>query len=90
MDWISATDLEKGIGLERLDNVDGIVVPGGFGSRGVEGKILAAKYAREHGVPYLGLCMGMQVMVIEYGRSVLGLQRRELLRIRQAHRAPGH
>ena len=72
MDWISATDLEKGIGLERLDNVDGIVVPGGFGSRGVEGKILAAKYAREHGVPYLGLCMGMQVMVIEYGRSVLG------------------
>src|SRR5690606_30895690 len=42
MDWISATDLEKGIGLERLDNVDGIVVPGGFGSRGVEGKILAA------------------------------------------------
>ena len=73
MDWISATDLEKGIGLERLDNVDGIVVPGGFGSRGVEGKIMAAKYAREHQLPYLGLCMGMQVMVIEYGRSMLGL-----------------
>ncbi|HNW95992.1 MAG TPA: CTP synthase [Anaerolineaceae bacterium] len=72
MDWISATDLEKGIGLERLENVDGILVPGGFGSRGVEGKILAAKYAREHKLPYLGLCMGMQVMVIEYGRSVLG------------------
>ena len=73
MEWISATDLEKGIGLERLENVDGILVPGGFGSRGVEGKIMAAKYAREHQLPYLGLCMGMQVMVIEYGRSMLGL-----------------
>jgi len=74
IEWISATDLEKGIGLERLEQVDGIVVPGGFGSRGVEGKILAAKYAREHQVPYLGLCMGMQVMVIEYARNVLGLE----------------
>ena len=52
IEWISATDLEKGIGLERLEQVDGIVVPGGFGSRGVEGKIIAAKYAREHQVPY--------------------------------------
>lgn len=74
IEWISATDLEKGIGLVRLEQVDGIVVPGGFGSRGVEGKILAAKYAREHQVPYLGLCMGMQVMVIEYARNVLGLE----------------
>ena len=74
IDWISATDLEKGIGLDRLQQVDGIVVPGGFGSRGVEGKIMAAKYAREHQVPYLGLCLGMQVMVIEYARNVLGMQ----------------
>jgi CTP synthase len=74
IEWISATDLEKGIGLERLDQVDGIVVPGGFGSRGVEGKIIAAKYAREHQVPYLGLCLGMQVMVIEYARNVLGME----------------
>lgn len=74
IEWISATDLEKGIGLERLEQVDGIVVPGGFGSRGVEGKIMAAKYAREHQVPYLGLCLGMQVMVIEYARNVLGME----------------
>ncbi|KUK69133.1 MAG: CTP synthase [Anaerolineae bacterium 49_20] len=74
IEWISATDLEKGIGLERLEQVDGIVVPGGFGSRGVEGKIIAAKYAREHKVPYLGLCLGMQVMVIEYARNVLGME----------------
>jgi len=74
IEWISATDLEKGIGLERLEQVDGIVVPGGFGSRGVEGKIIAAKYAREHQVPYLGLCLGMQVMVIEYARNVLGME----------------
>jgi len=74
IEWISATDLEKGIGLERFEQVDGIVVPGGFGSRGVEGKIIAAKYAREHQVPYLGLCLGMQVMVIEYARNVLGME----------------
>ena len=52
--------------------MDGILVPGGFGPRGIEGKILAAKYAREHGVPYLGLCLGMQIAVIEYARDVLG------------------
>lgn len=73
IDWISSTDIEKGIGLERLGQVDGILVPGGFGSRGVEGKVLAAKYARENKVPYLGLCLGMQVLVIEYARNVLGL-----------------
>jgi CTP synthase len=74
IEWISATDIEKGIGLERLEQVDGIVVPGGFGSRGVEGKIIAAKYAREQQVPYLGLCLGMQVLVIEYARHVLGME----------------
>ena len=74
IDWISATDLERGIGLEHLSAVDGIVVPGGFGSRGVEGKILAARFAREHNVPYLGLCLGLQVMVVEYARNVLGLK----------------
>src|SRR5699024_7382765 len=51
---------------------DGILVPGGFGGRGVEGKVAAAKYARENGVPYLGICLGMQVAVIEFARSVLG------------------
>lgn len=53
--------------------LDGILVPGGFGNRGVEGKIAAAKYARTHGIPYLGLCLGMQVMVIEYARHVVNL-----------------
>jgi len=70
--WINAEDLERGRGLEMLGQVDGIVVPGGFGYRGIEGKIVAARYAREHTVPYLGLCLGMQVMVIELARHVLG------------------
>ncbi|MGB4595564.1 MAG: CTP synthase [Anaerolineaceae bacterium] len=74
IDWISATDLENGLGLERLSQVDGIIVPGGFGSRGVEGMILGAKYAREHSTPYLGLCLGMQVMAVEFARNVLGLE----------------
>ena len=55
-----------------LGDVDGILVPGGFGDRGIEGKIQAAKYAREHDVPYLGICLGMQTAVIEYARDVLG------------------
>jgi CTP synthase len=57
----------------RLHEADGVVVPGGFGSRGTEGKIAAARYCREHGVPFLGLCLGFQVAVIEYARNVLGL-----------------
>jgi CTP synthase len=72
IDWISSEDLEKGRGLDRLDKVAGIVVPGGFGYRGIEGKIIAAKYAREHNVPYLGLCLGMQVMCIEKMRAIVG------------------
>ncbi len=69
--WVHASDLEKEGGLDIFSQVDGIVVPGGFGSRGVEGKINAARYARENNVPYLGLCLGMQVMVIEFARDVL-------------------
>ncbi len=57
---------------KRLKSVDGILVPGGFGARGVEGKIMAAKYAREKNVPYFGLCLGMQIMTIEFARSVIG------------------
>ena len=55
-----------------LKDIDGILVPGGFGSRGVEGKIAAIKYAREHKIPFLGICLGMQCTVIEYARDVLG------------------
>ncbi|MBN1580386.1 MAG: CTP synthase [Anaerolineae bacterium] len=69
--WIDAEDLEKGRAIEQLDEVHGIVVPGGFGYRGIEGKIVAARYAREHQVPYLGLCLGMQVMVVELARHAL-------------------
>ncbi|MBM4429868.1 MAG: CTP synthase [Chloroflexi bacterium] len=72
IEWIQSEELEKGRELDRLDSVAGIVVPGGFGYRGIEGKVIAARYAREHKKPYLGLCLGMQVMVIELARHVLG------------------
>ncbi|HNC24958.1 MAG TPA: CTP synthase [Opitutaceae bacterium] len=70
---IDAEDLEKKGGLARLKNLDGILVPGGFGDRGTEGKIAAARYAREHKVPYYGLCLGLQIAVIEFSRNVLKL-----------------
>ncbi|TYT74335.1 CTP synthase [Desulfobotulus mexicanus] len=60
---------------EKLSNGDGILVPGGFGKRGVEGKILAARYAREEKIPYFGICLGMQVAVIEYARNIAGLEK---------------
>ncbi len=72
IEWIHSAELERGKGMDALTSAHGIVVPGGFGSRGIEGKILAARYAREHKIPYLGLCLGMQVMVIEFGRFVFG------------------
>jgi CTP synthase len=73
--WISAEDLEQQASWESaLSAVNGIVVPGGFGGRGIEGMIRAAQYARERKVPYLGLCLGMQIMVIEYARHVLGME----------------
>ena len=72
--WIESEWLEKGGGEQQLASVDGIVVPGGFGYRGIEGKIKAVQYAREHQVPYLGLCLGMQMMVVEFARSVAGLE----------------
>ncbi len=68
--WLHSAELERGKGWDELEQADGIVVPGGFGARGIEGKITAARYAREKRVPYLGLCLGMQVMVIEFGRYV--------------------
>ncbi len=72
---VDAEDLETRAGLARLGRLDGILVPGGFGDRGTEGKIAAARYAREHRLPYFGLCLGMQVAVIEYARNVLGLRK---------------
>ena len=75
IDWVDAEDLaDMGAGGERLKDADGILVLPGFGPRGVEGKILSARYARESGVPYLGLCYGMQMAVIEVARNVVGLE----------------
>ena len=70
IEWVNSEHLERGRDRERLEQVDGIVVPGGFGYRGIEGKVVAARYAREHKVPYLGLCLGMQVMTIELARHI--------------------
>jgi CTP synthase len=72
--WVNAETLTDENLTEELGNVDGILVPGGFGDRGVEGKILATKYARENKVPFLGICLGMQVASIEFARNVLGLK----------------
>jgi CTP synthase len=73
VDWIQAEEVEGLLAEGRLRDLDGIVIPGGFGERGSEGKIMAAGYAREHGIPCLGLCLGLQMMTIEYARNVLGL-----------------
>ncbi len=72
--WVNSADLEKDKGWDLVQSADGIIVPGGFGSRGIEGKIMAARYAREKKIPYLGLCLGMQVMSIEFARHVLNLE----------------
>ncbi len=66
--WVHSTDIEKGKSWEIIKAADGILVPGGFGSRGIEGKIQSIRYARENKIPYLGLCLGMQLMVIEFAR----------------------
>lgn len=71
--YIDAQDLETK-GTAKLEGLDAILVPGGFGDRGVEGKIMAARYAREHDVPYLGICLGMQVALIEYARHCAGMK----------------
>lgn len=83
VDWVPSCDLEDSAAKETPDayekawdllkGANGVLVPGGFGDRGVQGKILAAKYARENNVPYLGICLGMQIAVIEYARSVMNL-----------------
>ncbi len=71
--WVDSEDVTDETAPELLSNVQGILIPGGFGHRGIEGKIAAAKYARENHIPYFGICLGMQIAVIEYARNVLGL-----------------
>ena len=73
--WIHSSKLEDTNPKDSLDDADGIIVPGGFGQRGIEGKIQAIKFARENKVPFLGLCLGMQLMVVEFGRFILNNQR---------------
>ncbi|NLW07844.1 MAG: CTP synthase, partial [Clostridia bacterium] len=70
--WIYSADLEQ-CGVELLQDAAGILVPGGFGARGTEGKIIAARFAREQGIPYLGICLGMQLAIVEFARNVAGL-----------------
>ena len=72
LEWINAEELVEG-DIERLRPFDGILVPGGFGIRGIEGKVRAAQFARENNIPYLGICLGMQIAVIEFARNVAGL-----------------
>ena len=74
IDWIDSENLTEANYEQELSHLDGIIVPGGFGGRGIEGMILAAKYARENNVPYFGICLGMQIAVIEYARDVAGIK----------------
>lgn len=71
--WIDSEELTKVNIVEKMAGIDGIIVPGGFGNRGIEGMVLAAKYARENGLPYFGICLGMQIAVIEFARNVAGI-----------------
>lgn len=72
--WVDTTDITDASASERLAGVDGIIVPGGFGTRGAEGKIACIRYARENGIAYLGLCFGFQMAVVEFARNVCGLK----------------
>ena len=73
IEWIDSEEIKENNVDEKLSGLNGIIVPGGFGSRGIEGMILSAKYAREHNLPYFGICLGMQIAVIEYARNVAGI-----------------
>ena len=73
VEWVAAESVTPENAAEKLAGCGGVLVPGGFGERGLEGKIAAVQYAREHGVPFLGICLGMQMAVVEYARHVLGL-----------------
>ncbi len=86
--WIAAEDVERHGAEQLLGSVRGIVVPGGFGERGFEGMIATAKYARSTGIPYLGLCLGLQIMVVEYARNELGISDATSLEIDPAAKNP--
>jgi CTP synthase len=73
--WVNTENIKPGNETRHLDNVSGILVPGGFGERGIEGKLTTIKYAREHKIPFFGICLGLQCAVIEFARNVVGLER---------------
>ena len=73
--WIDSGEVTGETATELLRGIDGMIIPGGFGDRGIEGKISACRYAREKNIPYLGICLGMQIAVIEFARNVCGLER---------------
>ena len=75
IEYVDSETLAPDTTAALLDRCDAVLVPGGFGVRGVEGKVSAAQYAREHGIPYLGICLGMQVATIEFARHKAGLER---------------
>jgi CTP synthase len=75
LQYISAEGLEDGSDLDKLDACDGILVPGGFGSRGMEGKILAVTHAREKKIPFFGICLGMQLAVVEFARNIAKIEK---------------
>ena len=83
LDWIESEVFENEDPAPFLEHVNGILVPGGFGQRGAEGKIRAAQFARERNVPYFGICFGMQMAVIEAARNLCGIARRQLDRVRR-------
>lgn len=89
LDWIDSTDFEEGTkNLAKLKKYDGVLIPGGFGSRGVEGKIKAVEFCRENKIPYFGLCYGMQLAVIEYARNVVGLKDAHTIEVNKAAAHP--
>jgi CTP synthase len=73
--WIEAPDLEDSESTNELEGVNGVIVPGGFGNRGAEGKIMSVRWARENQIPYLGVCFGFQLATVEFARNVLGLEK---------------
>jgi CTP synthase len=88
IDWISSEKFEDGYAIEQLGAYDGLLIPGGFGSRGVEGMLLAIRWARENGLPFFGICLGLQCAVIEFARNVCGLPEADSFEFREASPEP--